>query len=75
MGYDTTLGENVAIKLEPRSSKHLENEYIIYKQIGNHISVPHVKWFGEEYGRKVLILSLFGSSLEDLLYRQDANSS
>lgn len=75
MGYNTISGEDVAIKLEPRSSKHkhLENEYTIYKAIGNHISVPHVEWFGEEHGQKVLILSLFGSSLEDLFVSSECN--
>lgn len=67
MGYDTTSGEEIAIKLEFKSSKHLENEYTIYKAIGNHISVPHVKWFGEEHGQRALVLSLLGPSLEDLV--------
>jgi len=73
MGYDTISGENIAIKLEPHSSKHLKNKYIIYKAIGNHISVPHVKWFSEEHGQRVPILSLFGSSLKDLFVLSECN--
>jgi hypothetical protein len=73
MGYDTTSGENIAIKLELRSSNHLENEYTIYKAIGNHISVPSVKWFGEEHGRRALVLSLLGPSLEDLFVASGCN--
>jgi casein kinase 1, alpha len=73
MGYDTTSGEEIAIKLELQSSKHLENEYTVYKAIGNHISVPHVKWFGKDLGRRVLVLSLLGPSLEDLFVASGCN--
>jgi casein kinase I family protein HRR25 len=73
MGYDTTSGEDVAIKLELQSSKHLENEYTIYKAIGNHISVPYVKWFGVDHDRKALVLSLLGPSLEKLFVASRCN--
>jgi len=73
MGYDTISRENVAIKLEPHSSKHLKNEYIIYKAIRNHISVPHVNWFSKEHGQRVLVLSLLESSLEDLFVLSECN--
>jgi len=67
-GYDTVSGEDIAIKFEPQSSKHLhlENEYNIYKSIGNHIGVPRLKWFGQEHNQRVLVLSLLGSSLENI---------
>jgi serine/threonine protein kinase len=67
-GYDIISGEDVAIKFEPQSSRylHLENEYIIYKSIGNHISIPRLKWFGQEHNQRVLVLSLLGPSLEDI---------
>ena len=67
-GYDIISGEDVAIKFEPQSSKylHLENEYKIYKSIGNHIGVPRLKWFGQEHNQRVLVLSLLGPSLEDI---------
>ena len=67
-GYDSILGEDVAIKFEPQSSKylHLENEYNIYKSIGDHIGVPRLKWFGQEQNQRVLVLSLLGPSLENI---------
>jgi len=70
-GYDFISGEDVAIKFEPQSSKylHLENEYNIYKSIGNYIGVPRLKWFGQERNQRVLVLSLFGPSLENMFVR------
>ena len=67
-GYDIILGEEIAIKFEPQSSKHLhlENEYNIYKSIGNHICIPRLKWFGQEHNQRVLVLSLLGLSLENI---------
>ena len=67
-GYDIISGEDVAIKFEPQSSKflHLENEFNIYKSIGNHIGVPRLKWFGQEHNERVLVLSLLGPSLENI---------
>jgi serine/threonine protein kinase len=67
-GYDIISGEDVAIKFEPQSSKylHLENEFNIYKSIGNHIGVPRLKWFGQEHNQRVLVLSLLGPSLENI---------
>ena len=72
MGYDTTSGEDIAIKLDLKS-KHLENEYTIYKAIGSYIGVPHVKWFGEDHGRRALVLSLLGPSLEDIFVASGCN--
>ena len=67
-GYDIISGKDVTIKFEPQSSNylHLENEYNIYKAIGNNISVPRLKWFGEEHNQRVLVLSLLGPSLENM---------
>jgi serine/threonine protein kinase len=67
-GYDIISGEDVAIKFEPQSSKylHLENEYNMYKSIGNHIGVPRLIWFGQEHNQRVLVLSLLGPSLENI---------
>jgi serine/threonine protein kinase len=67
-GYDIISGEDIAIKFEPQSSKHLhlENEYNIYKSIGNHIGIPRLKWFGQEQNQRVLVLSLLGPSLKNI---------
>ena len=58
---------NITIKFEPQSSNylHLENEYNVYKSIGNHIGLPCLKWFGQEHNQRVLVLSLLGPSLEN----------
>lgn len=67
-GYDIISNEDIAIKIEPQSSKHLhlENEYNIYKSIGNYIGMPCLKWFGQEHNQRVLVLSLLGPSLENI---------
>jgi|ERR1700678_282686 serine/threonine protein kinase len=67
-GYDIISGEDIAIKLEPQTSKHLhlENEYNVYKSIGNHIGIPRLKWFGEAHKQRVLVLSLLGPSIENV---------
>jgi len=67
-GYDIISNEDIAIKIEPESSKylHLQNEYNMYKLIGNHIGVPRLKWFGQEHNQRVLVISLLGPSLENI---------
>lgn len=68
-GFNINSGEEVAIKLETRSSGylHLENEYKSYQILGHrHVGIPHVKWFGIEKGHTVMALSLLGPSLEDI---------
>jgi hypothetical protein len=67
-GYDIISGEDITIKFEPQSSKHLhlENEYNIYKSIDNHIGIPCLKWFGQEHKQRVLVLSLLGPSLKNI---------
>jgi serine/threonine protein kinase len=67
-GYDISC-KDIAIKFEPQSSKHLhlENEYNIHKSIDNHIGIPRLKWFGQECKQRVLVLSLLGLSLENIL--------
>jgi serine/threonine protein kinase len=67
-GYDIISGEDIAIKFEPQSSKHLhlENEYNIYKSIDNHIGIPRLKWFGQERKQRMLVLSLLGLSLKNI---------
>jgi len=66
-----TKGHYAAVKLEPirkgRDFSMLKNEYNVYKKFssGERI-VPNVYWFGSEKGYNVLIMELFGKSLEDL---------
>jgi hypothetical protein len=68
-GFNVNSGEQVAIKLESRSSGylHLENEYKSYQILGRrHVGIPHVKWFGVEKDHTVMALSLLGPSLEEI---------
>jgi len=64
--YDIFSGEEVAIKIETGSSpfSQLQNEHKSYKALGNHIGLPHIKWFSEEFDHNVMVLTLLGPSLE-----------
>lgn len=69
-GYNINSGEQVAIKLECRSSGylHLENERKAYRTIGKPqiIGLPRIKWSGVEKDYTILVLTLLGPSLEDI---------
>jgi serine/threonine protein kinase len=68
-GYDISSGEEVAIKLELRSSSyfHLENESKIYKHLGSKCAaIPQLRWSGSDGEYSVVVLSLLGPSLESL---------
>ena len=68
-GYDVFSGENVALKLEPRSSSyfHLENKSTIYRYLGPKCTgIPQLRWSGIDHDYSVLVLSLLRPSLESL---------
>ncbi|KAI0988804.1 hypothetical protein GJ496_006919 [Pomphorhynchus laevis] len=67
-GTDAKTGEEVAMKLENLSSKHLQllMEYKIYTVLNGSIGFPKALWFGTEGEYNVLVLDLLGPSLEDL---------
>jgi hypothetical protein len=66
--YDIFSGEEVAIKIETGSSpfSQLRNEHKSYKALGNHIGLPHIKWFGKDFDHNIMVLTLLGPSLERL---------
>uniref|UniRef100_A0A5S6R1S2 non-specific serine/threonine protein kinase n=1 Tax=Trichuris muris TaxID=70415 RepID=A0A5S6R1S2_TRIMR len=61
-------GEEVAVKVESVKSRHpqLHYESKVYRLLQGGIGVPHIKWYGGEYGCNILIMDLLGPSLEDL---------
>lgn len=70
IGADTETGEELAIKLETIKSKHprLLYESRLYKMLAGGVGVPTVHWYGVECGYNVMVLDLFGPSLEDLFW-------
>lgn len=60
--------EEVAIKLEPTSSRHpqLLYESRVYKHLQDGVGIPRIKWFGTEQCWNCLVMELLGPSLEDL---------
>lgn len=65
---DTQTGEEVALKLESTTGKHVQLvvEYKIYVMLSGCLGVPRIKWFGQEGDYNCLVMELLGPSLEDL---------
>eukprot|EP00597_Dinobryon_sp_UTEXLB2267_P001252 CAMPEP_0170080388 /NCGR_PEP_ID=MMETSP0019_2-20121128/16551_1 /TAXON_ID=98059 /ORGANISM="Dinobryon sp., Strain UTEXLB2267" /LENGTH=362 /DNA_ID=CAMNT_0010294359 /DNA_START=138 /DNA_END=1226 /DNA_ORIENTATION=- len=63
-----TTGEEVAIKLEPVSSRHpqLLRETKIYRSLNGVVGIPSVRWYGTEGDFNVMVIDLLGKSLENL---------
>lgn len=68
LGINVISGEEVAIKLESRTSRHpqLQYEARVYKALSGGIGIPYVRWFGTESDFNALVIDLLGPSLEDL---------
>jgi serine/threonine protein kinase len=68
LGTHVDNGTEVAIKLEPSSTRHpqLKYEFRLYNLLKNAIGIPDVKWFGVEGDYNVMVMDLLGPSLEDL---------
>jgi serine/threonine protein kinase len=66
--FHIETGEEVAVKLEPASSKYpqLEIEYRVYRLLQGSVGIPKVFYFGRETDYNVLIIELLGPSLETL---------
>ncbi|KAJ7629727.1 casein kinase I [Mycena polygramma] len=68
LGTNTISGEEIAIKVEPVTTKYpqLEYESKVYRCLAGGVGVPFARWFGTEGGYNILVLDLLGPSLEDL---------
>ncbi|KAI5984139.1 kinase-like domain-containing protein [Pisolithus albus] len=47
----------------------LKHEYLIQKALSRSKGIPHVWWFGTDWGTEVLIMDHLGLSLQDLMSR------
>ncbi|KAG5744472.1 hypothetical protein H9Q72_014048 [Fusarium xylarioides] len=68
-GTDIDTKEDVAIKLmrDRRGPYMLEDEANTYRALAGGVGIPQVLWFGHECEYYVLVQTLLGPSLEDLL--------
>ncbi|KAG1678696.1 Casein kinase I isoform alpha [Nymphon striatum] len=67
-GVNIKNEERVAVKVEPLNASHpqLFFEYRVYAFLRDKQGIAKTRWFGEEYGNKILVMDLLGSSLEEL---------
>ncbi|KAL9256434.1 Casein kinase 1-like protein [Drosera capensis] len=68
LGVNVQNGEEVAVKLEPITTKHpqLHYESKLYMLLQGGTGIPHMKWFGVEGEYNAMVIDLLGPSLEDL---------
>ncbi|XP_021966543.1 casein kinase I [Folsomia candida] len=68
LGMDMGTRENVAVKLERRSSRYpqLLREHQLYEALEGADGLPRIRWFGRAREYNVLVMDLLGPSLEDL---------
>jgi serine/threonine protein kinase len=68
MGLNVQTKEEVAVKLEPTSSKNpqLSYESKLLTMLAGGPGIPKVCWFGVDGSFSVLVMELLGPSLEDL---------
>lgn len=68
MAVHVQTGEEVAVKMEPSSSRHpqLHYESKLYKLLQGGQGIPKVRYYGREKEFNVLVMDLLGPSLEDL---------
>lgn len=68
VGTDINTGEEVAIKIESSTAKHLqlETESKLLQQLSEGVGIPKVKYSGKERNFNVMVMELLGPSLEDL---------
>jgi serine/threonine protein kinase len=67
-GLNVLTNEEVAVKLEPVSSKHpqLDFEAKLLTMVAGGPGIPKVHWYGVEGSFNVMVMEMLGPSLEDL---------
>jgi len=72
-GQNIRTKEYVAIKVEciDHDLKLLKNESNIYQYLNGCEGIPHVKWFGKDQHNYYMVINLLGSSLQDLMYKNN----
>lgn len=68
LAHDFHRGCDVAVKSEPRSSKHPQVMYEakIYRVLAGGKGFPQLHWYGSEGNHNILVLDLLGPSLEEI---------
>ncbi|XP_066397995.1 uncharacterized protein [Miscanthus floridulus] len=68
IAMNVQTGEEVAVKLENVKTKHpqLHYESKLYMLLQGGTGIPHLKWYHVEGEYNVMVIDLFGPSLEDL---------
>ncbi|KAI5987266.1 kinase-like domain-containing protein [Pisolithus albus] len=63
-------GREVVAKLRHLElGRALKHEYLIQKALSRSKGIPHVRWFGTDWGTEVLVMDRSGLSLQDLMSR------
>jgi serine/threonine protein kinase len=67
---DVTSGQEVAVKLEPTTSRHQLSSYEakVLRQLRGGEGIPQVLWFGSEEDYNCMVIQKLGPSLEDILH-------
>lgn len=68
LAHDLLSGQSIVIKLESINNinQTLEHEFHVYRKLCGGVGIPHVHWFGTEYGFNAMAMDTLGHSLEDL---------
>lgn len=68
-GFDPRTGTDVALKCEPRSSRHrlLRHEASVYECLAGGVGIPRMHWVGRAGSQTVMAVDLLGPSLQTLL--------
>jgi serine/threonine protein kinase len=67
-GKDVKTGEQVAVKLEPKCTRHpqLQYEVKVHLALAGVPGVPQRRWSGDEQDFRIMVMDLVGPSLERL---------
>ncbi|KIK24281.1 hypothetical protein PISMIDRAFT_55605, partial [Pisolithus microcarpus 441] len=70
--WNILLGAEVTVKLwHSELGRALKHEYHVYKSLTGGPGIPHLYWFGTDYGFHAMVTEHLGSSLQDLVSQSD----